>query len=313
MSRRIPYCLFLIALFGVPRAGVAQVEAPRSVLFYNVENLFDPENDPASDDGDFTPEGAYGWTEERLEEKTEHIVRVLGEAAADLVGLAEVENAAGVERLARHPDLAALYYDFIHFDSPDERGIDVALLYRRPAFRVESVRPVRYRLIPDYRSREVLHVTGSWRGRPAHVLVCHLPSVVSSNAARRGAAESLKWTVDSLAAADPNHLIVLMGDFNANPGDRTMTTLTRGDVLRNPFEALYRRGYGTYLYRGRWNLYDGILIGGALPGEPRARIFVRDYLIQAEGTYKGYPYRSFSGTEYIGGYSDHLPVWIGIE
>jgi endonuclease/exonuclease/phosphatase family metal-dependent hydrolase len=303
--------LFPAAMLLLATGVEAQSVSGRSAIFYNVENLFDTENDPASDDGDFTPEGAYGWTAERLTEKTGRIVQVLREASADLAGLAEVENAAVVEGLARHPDLAALHYDFVHFDSPDERGIDVALLYRRSAFRVEAMRPLRYRLLPQYRSRELLLVSGQWRGHPAHVLVCHLPSVISSNAARRGAAESLRGTVDSLVAADPGHLIVVMGDFNANPGDRTMRTLTSGSALQNPFEALYRKGYGTYLYRGRWNMYDAILVGGMIPGVPQARVFIRDHLIQTGGMYHGYPYRSFSGTEYIGGYSDHLPVGVG--
>jgi endonuclease/exonuclease/phosphatase family metal-dependent hydrolase len=137
--------------------------------------------------------------------------------------------------------------------------------------------------------------------------VCHLPSVTSAAAVRRGAAESVRWTADSLAAADPDHLILVMGDFNANPGDRAMKILTRGG-LENHLASLYRQGYGTYRYRERWNLYDAILTGGTLPGRPEPRIIIRDYLIQADGQYRGYPYRSFSGTEYIGGYSDHLPV-----
>jgi hypothetical protein len=299
--------LILAGWFVFGYAG-AQEPAARSVLFYNVENLFDTENDPVGDDGDFTPQGLYGWTEERLRQKTGRIVRVLREAGADLVGLAEVENGGVVERLARHPDVEQLSYDFVHFDSPDPRGIDVALLYRRSVFRPESMQAVRYRALPYYRTREMLWVSGRWRGNPTHVLVCHLPSVLSSKSVRQAAAGSVRWLADSLAAADPGHLVIVMGDFNANPGDRPMQTLTRGDGLKNPFLPLYRQGYGTYRYRDRWNLYDSILIGGALPGRPEPRILIRNYLIQSDGAYKGYPYRTFSGTEHIGGYSDHLPA-----
>jgi hypothetical protein len=301
--------LFFTTLALMASANVPAQNVPaRSVLFYNVENLFDPANDPAADDGDFTPEGAYGWTEQRLAEKTGRIARILREASADLIGLAEVENTAVVERLARHDELAGLYYGVVHFDSPDARGIDVALMYRRAAFRPRAMRAVRYRALPDYRTREMLHVAGLWQGHPTHVLVCHLPSVVSAAAVRQAAAESVRWVVDSLAAADPEHLILVMGDFNANPGNRPMKILTRGGGLENPFVRLYRQGYGSYRYRERWNLYDAILTGGSLPGRPEPRIVIRDELIQPDGQYRGYPFRSFSGTEYIGGYSDHLPV-----
>ncbi|MCD8185500.1 MAG: endonuclease/exonuclease/phosphatase family protein [Rikenellaceae bacterium] len=287
---------------------LGQGDICRKAAFYNVENLFDTVNDPASQDGDFTPDGRYGWTEERLNEKTGHLARVLSEIAADLVGLAEVENAPVVERLAGHPAVAALGYGFVHFDSPDPRGIDVALLYRRARFRPLAMQAVRYRQLPHYRTREMLHVRGVWQGHPTHVLVCHLPSVLSSRQVRHRAAASVRFYADSLLRADPDHLLVLMGDFNANPGSRPMKLIGQAAGLDNPFAALYKSGYGTYLYRGKWNMYDSVLVGGTLPGRVQAQVFIRDYLIQPDGPYQGYPYRSFSGFRYISGYSDHLPV-----
>ena len=285
-----------------------QVPPGRTAAFYNVENLFDAVNDPATDDSDFTPEGVYGWTAGRFREKTSRITRVLAEIGADIVGLAEVENRAVLDSLTAHPALAGLGYDCVHFDSPDPRGIDVALLYRRAGFRPESMQTVRYRKMPHYRTRELLHVSGQWRGHPVHVLVCHLPSVLSPKAVRNAAAESIRGYADSLLSADPEHLLLVMGDFNANPGSRILKTLACDGALENPFYPLYRQGYGSYHYRGRWNMYDSMLIGGRVPGQPEAAVFVRDYLIQPDGQYWGYPYRSFSGTDYIGGYSDHLPV-----
>lgn len=280
----------------------------RTAAFYNVENLFDTVNDPASNDGEFTPKGNYGWTEERWGEKTERIAHVLSTIGADLVGLAEVENHSVLDSLTAHPLLADLGYRYVHFDSPDPRGIDVALLYRPRVFRPESMCAVRYKYLPRYRTRELLHVSGRWKGKPVHVLVCHLPSVLSPKQVRSDAAASVRFYADSLMAADPDHLVLLMGDFNANPNSKTMKTITRTGTLHNPFEALYKKGYGTYLYRGRWNMYDSILTGGACPDSVAGKIHVKDYLIQSDGPYKGYPYRSYSGTEYIGGYSDHLPV-----
>lgn len=302
--------LFLIVLVFIPFAGRAQETPNRTVAFYNVENLFDPENDPASDDGDFTPDGIYRWTEDLFREKTGRIARVLAEIRADIVGLAEIENRRALDSLAAHPTLAGLRYDCVHFDSPDPRGIDVAILYRRGVFKVESMQTVRYSRLPQYRTRELLHVSGQWRGHPTHILLCHLPSVTSAKAVRIAAAESVRQYADSLLQADPDHLLLVMGDFNANPNDRTMKLLTRNDLLANPFHALYRQGLGTYNYRNRWNMYDSILVGGTTPADPMAKVFIRDWLIQPDGAYKGYPFRSFSGTEYIGGYSDHLPVML---
>lgn len=311
---RISQIIGLLLLFFTSCQSVAQeVSLTRSVAFYNVENLFDTENDPASDDGAFTPNGLYKWTEEQFREKTVRIAFVLAEIAADLVGLAEIENKYVLDCLTKNTLLEDLGYRYIHFDSPDPRGIDVALLYRPGAFRPESMRAVRYKHLPRYRTRELLHVNGQWRGHPAHVLVCHLPSVLSPKQVRSDAAASVRFYADSLMKADPDHLLLLMGDFNANPDNQVMKIITKGSRLENPFHELYKKGYGSYHYRGRWNMYDSILVGGTVPGSPTGRVFIKDYLIQPDGVYKGYPYRSFSGTEYIGGYSDHLPVVLVLE
>jgi endonuclease/exonuclease/phosphatase family metal-dependent hydrolase len=194
----------------------------------------------------------------------------------------------------------------------------VALLYRPARFEPTAMETRPYALLPGYPSRNILHVGGQWAGHPVELLVCHLPSVSSPQAVRTKAATSLRRLADSLAAGDPESALIVMGDLNANPGSPVLRALTgngRGGsaMLHNPFEVLFRRGYGSYLYRGRWNLYDAILTGGTLPGEVRARIFVRDGLIQPDGPYRGYPLRTFSGTRNIGGTSDHLPVVLTIE
>lgn len=297
----------LALLIGVLTAYPAACQTGMAA-FYNVENLFDPANDPAADDGGFTPEGIYRWDEAKYRHKLGQVARVIGEIGADLLGLAEVENARVLDDLTTLTDSEARRYRYIHFESSDPRGIDVALLYRPQRFVPERMQPVPHRYLSGRATREALHVSGRWNGHPVHILVCHLPSVTSAAALRHDAAASVGAYADSLAQADPDHLLLVMGDFNANPGSRPMNALVRGSRLKNPFEALYRRGIGTYLYRNRWNLYDGILIGGAFRREPKARVYVKDYLIQRDGPYRGYPYRSFSGTEYIGGYSDHLPV-----
>ncbi|MDL2230665.1 endonuclease/exonuclease/phosphatase family protein, partial [Alistipes sp. OttesenSCG-928-L06] len=214
-------------------SGWSVTAQPRTAAFYNVENFFDTGNDPASDDGDFTPEGRYRWDVNRFVEKRGRIAQVLGEIGADLVGLAEVENYIVLDSLIAEPVMQDLDYNYIHFDSPDPRGIDVALLYRRSTFRPEAARAVRYARLPHYRTREILHASGHWRGHPVHVLVCHLPSVLSSGTVREAAARSVGELADSLLAADPDHLLLVMGDFNANPGSRVLNRLTRGRRLTN--------------------------------------------------------------------------------
>ncbi len=289
-------CLSVLGAYG--QTGTA--------AFYNVENLFDTVNDPASDDGDFTPGGSYRWDEAKYRRKIERIAQVVDELCAELIGLAEVENARVLDDLTA---AAGGGYRYAHRESSDARGIDAALLYRPQAFLPDLVERVPLRFLSG-RYREFLHVSGHWNGHPTHILVCHLPSMASSAGVRTNAAASLAAYADSLLMADPDRLLLVMGDFNANPGSRQMNTLLRGSRLKNPFEALYRRGVGSYRYRDRWNLYDNILYGGAIRRTPRAQVFVRDWLIQPDGPYRGYPYRSFSGTEYIDGYSDHLPVML---
>jgi endonuclease/exonuclease/phosphatase family metal-dependent hydrolase len=303
----------VLLFFGCFDTAGQTAGSERVAAFYNVENLFDTVNDPGADDGDFTPAGNYRWAEADYRAKIGRIAQVLGEIGADVVGLAEVENRRVLDDLIAHENLAKLDYRIVHFDSPDPRGIDVALLYRAGRFEPATMQTHTHRQLPGYSTRHVLQVGGRWVGRPVEVLVCHLPSMSSSREVRQRAASSLRQLVDSLAGKHLESGLVVMGDFNANPGSYVMNALTapernRPSALRNPFETLFRKGYGSYLYRGRWNQYDAILTGGALPGEPQARIFLRDYLIQSDGPYAGYPFRTFSGTRNIGGYSDHLPV-----
>jgi len=314
---RISILIALSTCFGAAAGQSAPTATPRVAAFYNVENLFDTANDPGADDGDFTPRGAYRWTEADLRAKIGRVATVLAEIGADVVGLAEIENRRVLDSLAAHPALAVFDYRIVHIDSPDPRGIDVALLYRPSRFAPTAIAVHPYRLLPRYPTRHMLEVEGIWAGHPARWLVCHLPSAVSAHQVRRLAAESLGQLADSLLRAAPERTLLVAGDLNANPGSPLLRAVTAPGGLRNPFETLFAAGYGTYLYRGRWNLYDQILLGGTPPGTPpgtpRARIFIRDELIQPDGPYRGYPYRTFSGTRNIGGYSDHLPVVLVFE
>ncbi|MDR2937007.1 MAG: endonuclease/exonuclease/phosphatase family protein [Rikenellaceae bacterium] len=314
----------------VAGTALGQRGTETTVAFYNVENLFDTINDPGVDDRDFLPGGRYRWTEERFREKIEHLAGVIaGMGFPDVVGLAEVENAGVIEALTGAPQLAAARYDYFYFTSRDRRGIGVAMLYRSGRVDPLTVRPLRYRGVSTYTSRDILYVSGRLAGSDIHLLVCHLPSAGSAARYRTAAARSVRDYADSIGRTGA--AVAVMGDFNMNPGSKLYRELTVGadsrTVLKNPYAGLFARGYGSYRYRERWNMYDMVLVNQALwpDGETadggsllrfregNAHIFIRDHLIQTGGRWAGYPFRSYSGSHYIGGYSDHLPVYLVIR
>ncbi len=329
-----------IAVFLVFFGWASTVQGQRemrtaTIAFYNVENLFDTINDPGVDDRDFLPDGRYRWTGERFREKVRHVAGVIaGMGWPDVVGLAEVENAGVVEALIADPGLAAAGYDYFYFTSRDRRGIGVALLYRAARFEPLAARPLRYKGVSTYTSRDILYVSGRLADAEIHLLVCHLPSAGSAARYRTAAARSVRHYADSIGRTGA--AVAVMGDFNMNPGTKLFRELTLGSdgrtVLKNPYEELFARGYGSYRYRERWNMYDMVLVNRALwpdgnasagtagddpaplhfrPGD--AHIFIRDHLIQSGGRWAGYPFRSYSGSRYIGGYSDHLPVYLILQ
>ncbi len=311
-----PALLLLIAVFSVRTFAENGNTRSRIIAFYNVENFFDTINDPTHADGAFTPTGRYEWGSERYFEKIRNISRVASRIGADFIGLAEVENERVLTDLIRSPDLADLHYDFLFVPSGDYRGMNVAFLYRPYRFR-----PLSFRSIAPSVSgtRDILHIHGRWEERHIHVLVCHLPSMTSSPAYRKAACRFLGSVIDSLCRVDPESVVVTMGDFNGNPGSGPVARLARdsrrpGHITQNGFRQLHRKGYGSYKYGNKWNMLDMILVtrprtDRSFP-EPEAHVFIRDPLIQTEGRFSGYPFRTYSGTDYIGGYSDHLPVYL---
>lgn len=312
----------------------------RTVAFYNAENLFDTVNDSLTFDDDRTPEGKDRWTPERLSRKIGHIAEVLSQIGAattgtapDLVGLCEVENRYVLELLVRDPSLRQYEYGIVHFDSPDERGIDVALLYRKSRF--TPIAFVRRPLILENESgerdytRDQLVVSGILGDEIIHVIVNHWPSrsggEMRSRPNRIKAAELMRSIMDSIRNTNPMAKILAMGDLNDDPTSISLKKVlrTRADRiatastdLYNPMEALYREGLGTLAYRDQWNLFDQILVSGTFldPGADgyrfwKAGIFHPSYLVTSRGAYKGYPLRTYAGGNYVGGYSDHFPVF----
>ena len=340
--------LFVLCCTLFLAACTARSQQPCKVVFYNVENFFDTVDDPAKQDDEFTPGGARQWTAKRYARKLANIGRVLADIAAldddfpVVVGLAEVENRTVVGDLVASPKLAPAGYRFVHFDSPDDRGIDVALLYRPDRFRLAGCAPVKARvpMMPHLRTRDILTVWGALDGEPFFFVVSHWPSRLggpeASEFKRMAVGEQIRRIADSVTAARPATKVVIMGDFNDDPVDPSVTEglgacLSEAEVepggLFNPFAAVFRAGEGTLSYNNAWNLFDNIVVSANLldgaAGSFRLRreaatnrggcIFRPDYLLEADGPYRGTPLRSYAGKRYMGGFSDHLPVYICLE
>ncbi len=277
----------------------------------NTENLYDTLPSPFGGDKEFTPEGANHWNRERYHNKIGNIVRVIDDMGADLVGLAEVENESVVRDL-----VSALRddYNYIHRTTSDSRGIDIALLYRGDRFVPTEV----YQL-PSASSREILLVRGRLYGQLIDLLVWHAPSQLNDFDRRLEAMHTLHHHADSLRNLTPQRRVVVMGDLNASPSDAVMrrTFGQRGrDGVTTDKWLMPIEGAGSYAYRGRWMLYDNIIVDATTIQEGEklsGGVFVRNYLIEPSSSGEeraGYPKRTFSEGSYNNGTSDHLPVFL---
>lgn len=339
--------LLLSGLFAaLLLAGFAQ--KPYKVMFYNFENLFDTINDPEILDEEFTPEGPKKWNTVKYEKKLRNLERVLFDIAAMdkdypvVIGVSEIENRSVLEDVIAQPKLAPANYRIVHYDSPDARGVDVAFFYRPDVFKLEGSAPIRFTMeeLPNFRTRDIVTMWGTIEEEPFYFMVAHWPSRLGGKEAsaprRRRAAEIMRHAADSVLALNPATKIVLMGDFNDDATDDSITEVlgAGGDIKAlepggyyNPFINVLKAGYGTLAYQDAWNLFDNIVVSenlatgsqGALKIQkaPKSRfygnIFQRPYLLQQEGQYKGYPLRTFVGNNFQGGYSDHFPVYIYIS
>ena len=288
-------------------------------MFWNLENCFDPADDPAVRDEEFTPAGERHWTWNKLNRKLNGVVKVIV-AARDtygdypaLVGLCEVENAAVLRKLVSIKMMAKLGYGWVHRDSPDARGIDVALLFRKSRFRPLVVRAVPVPTDPP--TRDILYVKGLLDGEPVHVRVNHWPSKLGGSAGaarRRAAAASLRACIDSIdTAGGSRETVIIMGDFNATPReiDLAMSGFEKAlPGFENLATPLAAAGEGSIKYRGTWELIDQFWIREARPGA-RMSVFRPPFLLEPDTGYTGEkPRRTWSGPRYKGGLSDHLPV-----
>ncbi|MFS4455210.1 endonuclease/exonuclease/phosphatase family protein [Maribacter sp. 2304DJ31-5] len=304
-----------------------------TVAFYNLENLFDTRDDDYTLDDDFTPGGFKKWTPKRYERKLAKLARTIYAIGRDnnphapiLVGVAEVENSTVLNDLLNTKPLEHVDYGFVHYQSPDERGIDTALIYHRKYFKVISSEPIP--LLIDNTdgardtTRDILYVHGALNGEEVHLFVNHWPSRRDGGQLteykRLKAAEVVKQKMLAIAALnqDPNYIV--MGDFNDDPSSLSIQTLIEGTGLYNPMEKLHSpKERGSSHYKRNWSLFDQIILSHSFfnykkgsHSFDKANIYDDRSLKEFAGKYKGNPYRTYAGKKYLGGYSDHFPVYI---
>lgn len=310
-----------------------QAQQPFRVMFYNVENLFDTKNDSIKNDDEFTPNGSLHWTESKYWDKLRNIARVItavGEMQSPaLVGMCEVENDSVIFDLTHRSPLRAQRYDFVITNSPDERGIDVALLYQRDQFRLLEKHEYNISFCqPTRPTRNLLHVVGKTIGADTlDVFVCHFPSrsggQMITEPARIDAARLLRHKVDSLFEQRDNAHILIMGDFNDHPFDVSLSQTLNAQKVETStepnalFNLIYHRekesDVGSYKFQGNWEILDQIIVSSALLDkmtDKNMRIFKPNFLLEEDknGGYK--PFRTYAGKRYLGGFSDHLPVFV---
>jgi Endonuclease/Exonuclease/phosphatase family len=333
--------LFIIFFNKIFSQNHLKVFSIRTIAFYNVENLFDTINNQRKFDDDFTPTGKNHYTSTIYWSKINHIARVISEIGRSktgnsptLMGLSEVENRTVVQNIINSKYLKDKGYGIIHYDSPDERGIDVALIYLKRYFKpVSQAKHTLYIYKKngkrDY-TRDQLLVSGILDGELIHIIVNHWPSrsggEAKSRPFREAAATLNKKIIDSLLKINPKAKIITMGDLNDDPTSPSLKKVLKaaGEKSKlkptdmfNPMEELFKKGNGTLIYRDNLSLFDQIIISPSLVKKDYksyrfylANIYNPSYIITKEGRFKGYPFRSYSYGKYIGGYSDHYPVYI---
>lgn len=307
---------------------------PFVAMFYNVENLYDTQNDPKTNDDEFTPAGKVPWTQERLDTKIEHIAQVINDitvpAMPDLIGFAEVENRQVLEMLTSSARLNKAKYDIVHYDSPDERGIDVALLYNPLTFKVITSEPINVTLPGNDLTRDILYVKGKLNsGEVLHVFINHWPSRREgsdiSEPKRLAVAKILRAKLDAIQKLEKSANILILGDFNDEPSNISITTglgatkpgkPVSNNVLYSLLYPQFANGEGSLYYKD-WDLFDQVIVSGNMLSRKKgihtsvedAKIFKAEYLLYKTKTGESRPNRTM-GDKYFGGYSDHLPVYV---
>lgn len=343
MSLKETYLLLLLVLSFCycSNAQKASDRGDYRVVFYNVENLFDAQNDSLTQDDDFTPQGLMHWNFSKYRKKIHRIAQVImgvgGWEVPELVGLCEVENDYVLEGLTQHTPLAKFHYDFIHFDSPDRRGIDVALLYLKERFTVYDKEKLTVDLssLGEHTTRDILYVKGSTSTNDTlHLFVNHWPSkyrgALETIPERKMAARTIRKKIDSLLQKDPLAKLIVMGDFNTEATSASIREELKARAAWKESETtgLYNLSarwsdmlnYGSHKYAGIWSSIDQFIVsnglfegrGSLLVSKEDARVYRADFLMEEDKTGGLKPFRTNNGMRYNDGFSDHLPIYLDL-
>lgn len=314
-----------------------------TVAFYNLENLFDTINDQTKFDERSPMMEIKNNRSEIYKKKVSNMARVISEIGSEvtnntpaLIGICEIENKDVLFDVANEPSLIEKDYGVVHYESPDVRGIDVALMYQKKLFTPLSTSSHTIKIYNDktrkrVHTRDQLLVSGKLEGEMIHLIVNHWPSRSGgeerSRPKRVAAAKGNKRIIDSLQSIDPYAKIFIMGDLNDNPNNASVKDVLKAERNRkkvglkgifNPYENMFRKsGLGTTAYRDSWSLFDQIMITKPLLEKDysslryyKAGIFNKTYLTNKKGRWKGYPLRSFADGGFTNGFSDHFPVYV---
>jgi predicted extracellular nuclease len=333
---------FILLIFFISVFNTFSQKKATVIAFWNVENLYDTINDKTIDDEEWLPTSKNKWNTERYNKKLDHTATIISKIGVDeqkdgaaIIGLAEIENKNVLVDLINTKQLKSRKYDIVHFNSPDARGIDVALLYQKKYFKLKSSKTYTVKLPGDSSraTRDQLLVSGLLNGELTHVIVCHWPSrrggEEKTNELRVSAAKVSKHIIDSILQTDKNARIILMGDLNDDPSNESIKSVikttkeanqSKDDVMFNPMENIHDKGEGTLSHKGKWNLFDQIIISPALLQLNKksltyssAKINNFPEVCETNPKYLGQPLRTFAGGNYLGGYSDHFSVCIYLK
>ena len=311
------------------------------ISFYNQENLFDTIDDPQKNDNEFLPDSKKLWNTERYTNKINNMSKVIASmnegAAPDVIGMCEVENDRVLADIAANKQLSKAKYHFVHFEGPDERSIDNALIFKQGLFKLVDSKSfaVASAEFPTLKTRDILFVRLEAKNKSQIVfMVNHFPSRIGGEEAsepkRFLAAKTLRGIVDSLYKQNPAENIVIMGDFNDEPTNKSMDSVLRAKASEydlnngNMFNAMYemkQNNEGSHYYRGHFSMLDQIVLSSSITNctgkvcfqKGSATVYKQPWMVEGDGKYKGSPLRTFVGDKYMNGFSDHLPVYIIVD
>lgn len=342
--------LAVIIMSATPEKPQGKTLQMYGVAFYNLENLFDTIHDEGKNDYEYLPDGANKWGTLKYTNKLKNMAQVLSKLGTEItqksgltqvckspaiIGVSEIENSNVLEDLLKEPVLKDKGWKYIHIEGPDQRGVDCGFLYDPTIFHLEHyhLTPFVYTSgDPDRRpTRGFLLASGTIAGEKIHFIVNHWPSRAATSEYREMGGAQVRKMIDSIQSEDPKAKVVIMGDLNDDPKDKSVTKSLGAKHVKedcgdhdmyNPwYDVLYKVGQGSLLYDGKWNLFDQIIFSGNLLNKDGSKdyselkfykneIYLRDFLMSQEGKNKGAPKRTHASGVWQNGYSDHLPTQI---